>query len=98
MQGEISSGASATRRNAGRIINEQQNRGHKLGAIYYVPLASDTEFGAVEGGRKNENSYGTKYLTDGMKLSKALKDQLDDACAKAASNLSDVSSFKAKIE
>ncbi|KAF9085823.1 hypothetical protein BGX27_003360 [Mortierella sp. AM989] len=98
-QGEISSGASATRRNTGRKINSgRQNGGHKLDSILYVPLASDTEFGAVEGGRKNENSYGTKYLTDGMKLAKALKDQFDNACAKAASNLSDVASFKKKIE
>ncbi|KAF9343260.1 hypothetical protein BGX26_006009, partial [Mortierella sp. AD094] len=97
-QGEISSIASATRRNAGRTRDNRQNGGHKLDGIFYATRASQAEFGAIEGGKKNENSYGTKYLDDGMKLAKALKDMFDNVCAKAASNRSDVASLKTKIE
>ncbi|KAF9086653.1 hypothetical protein BGX27_003144 [Mortierella sp. AM989] len=97
-EGEISSTASAIRRNAGRTRDDRQNGGHKLDAIFYVTRASDAEFGAVEGGKKNENSYGTKYLSDGEKLSKALKDMFDNICTKAVSNRSDVTSLKSTLE
>ncbi|KAF9085879.1 hypothetical protein BGX27_003313 [Mortierella sp. AM989] len=97
-EGEISSTASAIRRNEGRTRDDRQNGGHKLDAIFYVTRASDSEFGAVEGGKKNENSYGTKYLTDGLKLSKSLKDMFDNICTRALSNGSDVNSLKSTLQ
>ncbi|KAF8977881.1 hypothetical protein BGZ46_007051 [Entomortierella lignicola] len=95
---EISSAASAIRRNEGCTCGDQQNKGHKLDAIFYVTRASGSEFGGVEGGKKNENSYGTKHLTDGLKLSKSSKDMFDNICTRALSNRSDVNSLKSTLQ
>ncbi|KAF9426583.1 hypothetical protein BGZ76_002698 [Entomortierella beljakovae] len=73
LEGEISSMASALRRNAGRTLGDNQKAGHKIDVIFYVSRASDSEFGAIEAGKKNESSYGTKYLVDSVKLSNFLR-------------------------
>ncbi|KAF9112444.1 hypothetical protein BGX27_003366, partial [Mortierella sp. AM989] len=84
-EGEISSSASACRRNGVRSLEDRQSGGHKIDGILTAAKAK-TEIGAIEGGKKNESSYGTKYLTDGVKTAKTLKDMFDMACSKAALN------------
>ncbi|KAF9199426.1 hypothetical protein BGZ49_010464 [Haplosporangium sp. Z 27] len=99
LEGEVSSTASALRRNAGRTLGDYQKAGHKIDTIFYVSRASDSEFGAVEFGKKNESSYGTKYLVDSVKLSKVLKDMFDCICTRAIANRSNVNSgLKSKLQ
>ncbi|KAF9425768.1 hypothetical protein BGZ76_003080 [Entomortierella beljakovae] len=76
-EGEISSNASAFRRNADRSKEDRQSSGHKIDGILYCLTASNAEIGAIEGGKKNEYWYGSKVLSDGLKMSKVLKDMFD---------------------
>ncbi|KAF9918090.1 hypothetical protein FBU30_000378, partial [Linnemannia zychae] len=71
-EGEVSSVASAFRKNADRRMEDRQSGGHKA-----------DEIGAIEGGRKNEHFYGTKFMLDSLKMSKLLKDMFDFACNEA---------------
>ncbi|KAF9916880.1 hypothetical protein FBU30_001108, partial [Linnemannia zychae] len=82
-EGEVSSVASAFRKNADRGIEDQQSGGHKADGIIYCLSASGMEIGAIEGGRKNEHFYGTKFMLDSLKMSKLLKDMFDFACNEA---------------
>ncbi|KAF9198581.1 hypothetical protein BGZ49_000573 [Haplosporangium sp. Z 27] len=87
--GEITSSASTYRRNGIRSLKDSQSRGHKIDGVLTAARA-DSEIGAVEGGKKNEGSYGTKYLTDGVKIAKAMKDMFDIACTEAAKKGHDI--------
>ncbi|KAF9414263.1 hypothetical protein BGZ76_004902, partial [Entomortierella beljakovae] len=88
-EGDATSSASTYRRNGVRSIEDTQSRGHKIDAIIWA-LKANTEFGAVEGGKKNEASYGTKYLNDSVKTAKTLKDMFDIACVNAARHGHDI--------
>ncbi|KAF9916237.1 hypothetical protein FBU30_001495, partial [Linnemannia zychae] len=73
-EGEISSQASRYRKNFARVIQDRQSGGVKPDGIFYCLNAGSLEIGAIEGGKKNEISFGTKILLDSLKMSKLLKD------------------------
>ncbi|KAF9086229.1 hypothetical protein BGX27_003234 [Mortierella sp. AM989] len=97
-EGEVYSAASANRKNVDRTRDDRQAVGHKIDGILYCVTASNAEIGAIEGGKKDEGSYGTKCLVDSVKMAKVLKDMFDFACTRAGGNGRDVVSMKKQLE
>ncbi|KAF9900805.1 hypothetical protein BX616_002497 [Lobosporangium transversale] len=85
-------------KNATRTLNDRQSSGHKVDAIFYCKEASLLEIGAVEGGKKDEGSYGTKVLSDGLKTAKSLKDMHDYACTETCLNGIQQQTAREKVE
>lgn len=79
-RGEKCSLASALRRNAGRDLEVKKALGHRIDGIF-ASRKTKQEFAAIEAGKKDEGSSGTKLLTDARKLAKLLKDMLDHLVA-----------------
>nr|CAG8444148.1 9718_t:CDS:2 [Entrophospora candida] len=68
--------ASSERKNIQRKINDHKKFGKKGDGV--IRLYKDRlESGAIEAGRKWEETNGTKYMSDSLKISKMLKDMLD---------------------
>ncbi|KAF8976371.1 hypothetical protein BGZ46_008319 [Entomortierella lignicola] len=98
-QGEVSSRSSAFRKNSDRKSTEsRQSGGRKIDGIFSCVKANKLELGAIEGGKKNEASYGTKFITDSLKVAKVLKDMFDLACNEAGLSGSDVNVAREGME
>ncbi|KAG0212483.1 hypothetical protein BGX28_006250 [Mortierella sp. GBA30] len=77
--GEVCSSASSLRKNNKRQLDTRHSVGRKIDGLV---ICSQTvyEIGAVEMGKVDEGSTGTKVLKDGIKLAKVLKDMFDIIC------------------
>ncbi|KAF9425722.1 hypothetical protein BGZ76_003106 [Entomortierella beljakovae] len=76
---EACSVASSLRRNSGRDLGTRQAIGNKIDGLITCKKSA-TEIAAIEAGKKNQGPTGTKVLKDGRKLSKLLKDMIDEIC------------------
>ncbi|KAF9415576.1 hypothetical protein BGZ76_004779, partial [Entomortierella beljakovae] len=74
--GEVSSRASSTRKNIGRELGTRQQSGSRTDRLIVCKKAKH-EIGIMDAGKKDEGDTGTKILTDGVKISKVMKDTFD---------------------
>ncbi|KAF8945835.1 hypothetical protein BGZ47_001862 [Haplosporangium gracile] len=79
VRGESTSMASTFRKNGtGRGGSERKKMGRRIDGLY-LSCHQDIELGGIELGMDEQDTVGTKYQYDGLKLQKLLKDQLDYA-------------------
>ncbi|KAF8924651.1 hypothetical protein BGZ58_001582 [Dissophora ornata] len=76
LRGEKCSQSSSVRKNEDRDLETKKALGRRIDGIF-VSRRSNLEFGAIEAGKKNEGTTGTKVLTDARKLAKLLKDMMN---------------------
>ncbi|KAF9149721.1 hypothetical protein BG015_008453 [Linnemannia schmuckeri] len=79
VRGESTSMASTFRKNGtGRGGSDRKKMGRRIDGLY-LSCHQDIELGGIELGMDEQDTVGTKYQYDGLKLQKLLKDQLDYA-------------------
>ncbi|KAF9178284.1 hypothetical protein BGZ50_007843 [Haplosporangium sp. Z 11] len=74
--GEVYSSASSQRKNKDRELDTRHALGRKIDGLITCG-EGQYEIGAVEIGKTDEGTTGTKVLSDGRKLAKLLKDMFD---------------------
>ncbi|KAI1288700.1 hypothetical protein EDD11_009702, partial [Mortierella claussenii] len=80
--GEVTSSASSSRKNAERILETKQYQGRKIDGIVTC-CATNLEICAMEAGKVDQGSNGTKVLQDSVKMAKVLKDMFDAVCSRS---------------
>ncbi|KAF9177700.1 hypothetical protein BGZ49_005571 [Haplosporangium sp. Z 27] len=78
--GEVSSSATALRKNSDRDLGTRYAFGSKIDGLFRCKKKK-FDICAVEAGPKDQGSTGTKMLKDGRKLAKVLKDMFDYICS-----------------
>ncbi|KAK3825639.1 MAG: hypothetical protein J3Q66DRAFT_328229 [Benniella sp.] len=84
--GEITSDASALRKNADRDLESRKFQGRKLDGMISCTI-TNLELGAIEAAKIDTGLQGTKSLTDSRKLGKVMKDMHDRVAAKAREDI-----------
>ncbi|RUS12913.1 hypothetical protein BC938DRAFT_478296, partial [Jimgerdemannia flammicorona] len=82
IRGESFSIASNTRKSENRILGDRKPVGHRADGILRMELGRQ-EYGATEHGRLFLGENDTKFLLDGRKLVKMLKDMLRNVSGKS---------------
>ncbi|KAF9563391.1 hypothetical protein EC968_004869 [Mortierella alpina] len=80
--GEVSSSASSLRRNIDRDLDTRHAQGRKIDGLVFCKK-TQCEVGAVEVGKADGSTTGTKVLKDGRKMAKLLKDMADTICSRS---------------
>ncbi|KAF9343373.1 hypothetical protein BGX26_005842 [Mortierella sp. AD094] len=102
--GSVSAIEMASRKGFQNMITFKGEGGEPAGfqefneLIYDFMHASGAEIGAIEGGKKDEGSYGTKCLVDSVKMAKVLKDMFDFVCTRAGGNGIEIVPVKKQLE
>ncbi|KAG0247547.1 hypothetical protein BG011_001318 [Mortierella polycephala] len=79
MRGENTSSASSFRKNSfSRTAGERKKMGRRVDGIFRATF-DRIEIGGIELGSQDEHDNGSKFVGDGLKLQKLLKDQFDYA-------------------
>ncbi|KAG0197929.1 hypothetical protein BGX28_008579 [Mortierella sp. GBA30] len=80
--GEVTSAASSLRKNAERILETKQYQGRKIDGVV-ICCVTNLEICAMEAGKADQGSNGTKVLQDSVKMAKVLKDMFDAVCSRS---------------
>ncbi|KAG0325571.1 hypothetical protein BGZ99_000454 [Dissophora globulifera] len=81
--GEVTSSASSLRKNGERVLETKQFQGRKIDGIVTC-CVTNLEICAMEAGKTDQGTNGTKVLQDSVKMAKVLKDMFDAICSQCS--------------